>query len=211
MEILDIIRIIGVVMLCYLIGAIPFCNIIAKIHSKKDLREIGDENPGGWNLVFNISKYWGAVGIILDLLKGFLPYFLILRITGMEAVAIIAGCAAVAGHNYSPYLKLSGGKGLAATMGFLLAINPFTILAFAAGMLLSLFLIRNMIWSVAISIAFSGIFLYLLRGTPLYLFTIVLLLIIIIPRYINRSISFGNNFKFRKEKTLKDLFTPKIR
>jgi len=54
MENLEFIMNTGLIALCYFIGAIPFCNIIAKIHSNKDLREIGDKNPGGWNLVFNI-------------------------------------------------------------------------------------------------------------------------------------------------------------
>ncbi len=208
---MEFIRNIGLIAISYFIGAIPFCNIIARIHSNKDLREIGDKNPGGWNLVFNISKYWGVLGIILDLLKGFLPYFLILRFTGAEFVAILAGCAAVAGHNYSPYLKFSGGKGVAATIGFFLAVSPFTIIAFGIGMLISLFLIRNMIWSVVSSIAFSSVFLWLFKNSSLYLIMGGLLLIIIIPKYINRSITIGCNFKFRKEKTLKDLFTPKIR
>ncbi|MEA2015843.1 MAG: glycerol-3-phosphate acyltransferase [Actinomycetota bacterium] len=211
METSEFIRNIGLIMLCYLIGAVPFCNIISKIHSDKDLRKIGDKNPGGWNLVFNISKYWGAVGITLDILKGFLPSFIILRITGSELTAILAGCAAVAGHNFSPYMKLSGGKGLAATLGFFLAINPFTILAFGAGMLLSLFSIKNMIWSVISAIVFSSVFLWLLKDSSLFLIMGLLLLIIIIPKYINHSITLAHNFKFRKEKTLKDLFTPKIR
>src|SRR4030065_160732 len=137
-------RNIGFIVICYLIGAIPFCNIIAKIHSDKDLRKIGDRNPGGWNLVFNVSKYWGFLGIILDVLKGFLSYFLVLRITGVEIVA-------------------------------------------------------------------SGIFLWLFKGSSVYLIMMTLLLIIIIPKYINRSIRISHNFKFRKEKTVKDLFTPKIR
>jgi len=211
MEITEIIRIILFVMLSYLIGSIPFCNIIAKIHSNKDLREIGDGNPGGWNLVFNISKYWGVVGIALDLLKGFLPYFMVLKITGIEFAAIIAGCAAVAGHNYSPYLKLSGGKGLATTIGLLFAISPYTIIAYGISMLFSLFFVRNMIWAVILSIVFSGIFLCTIKDSLIYLFMVILLLIIIVPKYINHSIAIGNNFKFRKEKTLKDLFTPKVR
>jgi glycerol-3-phosphate acyltransferase PlsY len=55
-EIYEFLRNIGLILLCYLIGAILFCNVIAKIHSNKDLKKIGDKNPGGWNLVFNISK-----------------------------------------------------------------------------------------------------------------------------------------------------------
>jgi len=211
MENLEFIMNTGLIALCYFIGAIPFCNIIAKIHSNKDLREIGDKNPGGWNLVFNISKYWGALGIIFDLLKGFLPYFLVLRITDTEIVAILAGCAAVAGHNYSPYLKFSGGKGIAATIGFFLAISPFTIVTFGIGMLLSLFLIKNMIWSVISAIISSSVLLWIFKNSSLYLIMGILLLVIIIPKYINHSITIAHNFKFRKEKTLKDLFTPKIR
>ena len=204
-------RNIGLIVICYLIGAIPFCNIIAKIHSNKDLRKIGDRNPGGWNLVFNVSKYWGFLGIILDVLKGFLSYFLVLRITGVEIVAILAGCAAVAGHNYSPYLKFSGGRGIATTLGFLLAIHPLTIIAFAIGNVSILFITRNMIWAVVSAIVASGIFLWLFKGSSVYLIMMTLLLIIIIPKYINRSIRISHNFKFRKEKTVKDLFTPKIR
>ncbi len=211
METFEFVRNIGFILLSYLIGAIPFCNIIAKLHSNKDLREIGDKNPGGWNLVFNISRYWGAIGIMFDILKGFLPYFIVLRITGSEIVAVLAGCAAVAGHNYSPYMKLSGGKGLAATMGFFLAVSPFTIIAFATGILLSLFIIKNMIWSVISAIIFSSVFLWLFKNSPIFLIMGLLLLIIIIPRYVNHSITIAHNFRFRKEETLKDLFTPKIR
>jgi len=211
METLEFVRNIGLILLFYLMGAIPFCNIISKLHSNKDLREIGDKNPGGWNLVFNISRYWGAVGIMFDILKGFLPYFIVLRITDSEIVAVLAGCAAVAGHNYSPYMKLSGGKGLAATIGFFLAISPFTIIAFGIGILLSLFIIRNMIWSVISAVAFSSIFLWLFKDSQLFLIMGLLLLIIIIPKYINHSITIAHNFKFRKEETLRDLFMPKIR
>ncbi len=211
MEIFEFTKNIALILLFYLIGGIPFCNIIARIHSNEDLREIGDKNPGGWNLVFNVSKYWGALGILLDMLKGFLPYFIVLRITGVELAAILASCAAVAGHNYSPYMKMTGGKGLASTIGFLIAINPFTILAFGAGIVSSIILIKNMIWSVISAIVFSSIFLWLLKDSPIYLIMGLLLLIIIIPKYINHSITIAHNFKFRKEKTLRDLFTPKIR
>ena len=68
----------------YLIGAIPFCYIISKIISGKNLTEIGDKNPGGWNLAFNVSKIWGVLGIILDVAKGWAVYFLILNFFKLE-------------------------------------------------------------------------------------------------------------------------------
>ncbi|GAG92828.1 unnamed protein product, partial [marine sediment metagenome] len=128
-----------------------------------------------------------------------------------ETVAIIAGCAAVAGHNYSPYLKFSGGKGQATTLGLILAIHPLAIIAYGIGIVSALFLIRNMIWGIISGIATSSIFLWLFKSSLIYLFLAILLLIIIIPKYINRSISISHNFRFRKEKRVKDLFTPKIR
>jgi len=208
---LELYRNIGLIVICYFIGAIPFCNIIAKIHSNKDLRKIGDRNPGGWNLVFNVSKIWGVTGIILDVLKGTLSYFLVLRITGMDMVALLAGCAAVAGHNYSPYLKFSGGKGVAATLGFLCAVHPLAVVAYGIGIVPVLFLIRNMIWGIISAVTAASIFLWLFKGSYLYLIMGELLIIISVPKYINRSINLSQNFKFRKEKSAKDLFTPKIR
>ena len=208
---INIYKNIGIIALCYFFGAIPFCYVIAKIHSSKDLTKIGDKNPGGWNLIFNISRTWGIVGLLLDFSKGFLSYFIALKITNVELIAILAGCAAVAGHNYSPYLKFSGGKGVAATLGVLLAINPLTILAYGVGIIAALFLLRNMIWGVVLGIATSSVFLWILRDSSIYLILAVLLIIIVIPKYINHSISFSYNFKIRKEKNIKDLFTPKVR
>jgi len=211
MGILEIIEIIVILVLAYLIGAIPFCNILAMAAAKKDLTKIGDKNPGGWNLVFNVSKIWGIVGILLDMCKGYFSYFFVYMFTGNLMLAILAGCAAVAGHNYSPYLKFRGGKGLATMGGLVIAISPLTLLSFGLGMVSGLFLIRNMIWGVVVGLVTTGIFLWLFKGSSLYLIMTLLLLLLIIPKYINHSLSLGENFKFRKEKTMKDLFTPKIR
>jgi len=211
MENLGIYKNIGVIIFCYFLGAIPFCYIIAKTCSRKDLTKIGDKNPGGANLTFNVSKFWGIVGSLLDFAKGFISYFIVLKITNSELLAILAGCAAVAGHNYSPYLKFSGGKGLAATFGIYIAISPFTPIAYAVGIVSALFLIRNTLWGIIFGIAGSGIFLWILKDSPLYLILAILLMIIIIPKYIDRSESILVNFKFRKEKNLKKLFTLKVR
>jgi glycerol-3-phosphate acyltransferase PlsY len=206
----------------YLIGAILFCYIISKIVSGKNLTEIGDKNPGGWNLAFNVSKIWGVLGIILDVGKGWVIYFFILNFLNLvnftflnashnQLIAMLSGVAAVAGHNYSPYLKFKGGKGIATFIGFLIAVNPFTLLFIAAGILTGLFWAKNMIWAITMGIIVSGIFLYFLKGSAIYLIMILPLIVVMIPKQISRSQKFSASFKFRKEKTLSDLFTPKIR
>ncbi|MEE8325353.1 MAG: glycerol-3-phosphate acyltransferase, partial [Candidatus Humimicrobiaceae bacterium] len=172
---MGILGIIGILVLAYLIGAIPFCNILAMATAKKDLTKIGDKNPGGWNLVFNVSKIWGIVGILLDMCKGYFSYFFVYMFTGNLMLAILAGCAAVAGHNYSPYLKFRGGKGLATMGGLVIAISPLTLLSFGLGMVSGLFLIRNMIWGVVVGLVTTGIFLWLFKGSSLYLIMTLLL------------------------------------
>ena len=222
MEALKIGKDFGIVVLSYLIGAIPFCYVIGKLVSGKRLTEIGDKNPGGWNLAFNVSKIWGIFGVIFDVSKGFLPYFLAYRfaekefITSLGAsnnslIAMLAGVAAVAGHNYSPYIKFKGGKGIATWLGFLLAVNPITIPCVAVGMVIGLFVAKNMIWAVGLSIIFSGTFLWVYRDSIIYLIMMILLIAVMIPKQINYSKKLSVNFKFRKEATVKDLFTPKIR
>jgi acyl phosphate:glycerol-3-phosphate acyltransferase len=218
----DILKDIGIIIVSFLVGAIPFCFILGKIVGGKRLTEIGDKNPGGWNLVFNVSKIWGFVGILLDMAKGYFVYYLafrfsstgsieILGATNHQLIAILAGCAAVAGHNYTPYLKFNGGKGLAAWGGVVIAASPFSVITGAAGLLAGILIARNMIWSVSLGIIFTGIFLWIYKGQTIFLIMMVVLLIIMLPKQVNSKISLGLNFKFRKEATLGDLFKPKIR
>lgn len=212
----------GILAAAYLIGSIPFCHIISKMVSGKNLTEIGDKNPGGWNLIFNVSKIWGVLGIILDVGKGWAVYFIVYNLINLESftlmnashnqiLAMLSGIFAVTGHNYSPFLKFKGGKGIATFIGFLISVHPLTLLIIAASILTGLIWAKNMIWAISMGIIISGIFLYFFKDSPIYLIMALLLVLVMIPKQINKSLNLSANFKFRKEKTLADLFTPKIR
>jgi glycerol-3-phosphate acyltransferase PlsY len=210
MPYIEILKAAGAIILCYLYGGVLFCSIIARAVGKKDLMKIGDKNPGGWNLVFNVSKYWGFFGSWLDALKGFLSYFFVLLVTGSELLALTGGLAAVLGHNYSPYFKFKGGKGIGTTFGLFFGISPWAIPIFGVGFVGGLYLIRNMIWGVIFGIITPMVFLVFFLDSPVYL-VLTALLIIVLPKYINWSQSMKESFRFRKEKAMKDLFTPKTR
>ena len=210
------------IVISFLVGSIPFCYILGKIVGKKSLTEIGDKNPGGWNLAFNISKIWGTVGVLLDMAKGYFVYFLVLMFAYRSSLevfgtnhnqlmAVLAGCAAVAGHNYTPFLKWDGGKGLAAWGGFMTAASWYSFPVGGIGILIGILFARNMIWAVALGIIATCTFLWLYTGAAIFLPAIIILLVIMIPRQINRDLPLGKNFQFRKEATLQDLFKPKIR
>lgn len=206
----------------FLIGSIPFCYILGKIVGKKKLTEIGDRNPGGWNLVFNVSKIWGLIGILLDMAKGGFSYYMVLALASRssveffgtnhnELIAVLAGCAAVAGHCYTPFLKWNGGKGLATWGGFAVAASFYSFPVGGLAILAGILIARNMIWAVSMGIIFTGIFLWIYTGAAVFLLSIIILLVIMLPRQVNRNLALGKNFKFRKEATLEDLFKPRIR
>ena len=60
----------------YLIGAIPFSYLVGKLFTRKDIRSVGDGNPGGTNVIKAGGVPTGLVAIALDIGKGFLPVYL---------------------------------------------------------------------------------------------------------------------------------------
>ena len=113
----------------YLFGAIPFGYIIFLIREKKDIRDFGSHSIGATNVLR--LKGWGyAVPIVLtDILKGFLPVFLALKLFPDKSFALLCGFMAVLGHCFPVYIKFKGGKGVATTVGVyaVLALKPLLL------------------------------------------------------------------------------------
>ena len=118
------------VVAAYMVGAIPFGLLIAKIKGI-DIRREGSGNIGATNVARVIGKGYGALTLLLDFLKGFLPIFLYTFIHGTRggnAMPGLIGLAAVTGHCFSIFLKGRGGKGVATATGVILAISPTSFL-----------------------------------------------------------------------------------
>jgi len=122
----------------YLCGSISFAFLFTYFLTGKDIRKIGDGNPGAANVARNVGKIWGIMVWAGDTLKGVLP-ILIGKCWGIENIIIltIIGCFAILGHCYSIFLKFKGGKGAATSGGVILSLMPFlfplvVILWFAA-------------------------------------------------------------------------------
>lgn len=106
------------VALAFFSGALPFSVWIGALALGQDIQEVGDGNPGSWNVMRAGGRRWGAVAMVLDFLKGALPvgvahFGLALQGWPLAAVAI----APVLGHAFSPFLRFHGGKALAVTFG----------------------------------------------------------------------------------------------
>jgi glycerol-3-phosphate acyltransferase PlsY len=115
----------------YLLGSVPFAQVLAWINGV-NLREVGTGNVGAGNLTREVGKGWGVLAAILDGLKGLLPVW-IARKAGLGlGAAGLAGLAAVIGHNWSIWLRGRSGRGLATSVGVLLALDP-ALLVWTAG------------------------------------------------------------------------------
>lgn len=110
----------------YLIGAINPAALIARPFGV-DLQAVGSGNPGATNVARALGPRWGVVVGALDILKGFLPAFVLGVLAGQTA-GEVAGVAAVAGHITSPFLRGRGGKGVATTLGAILGVQPLLAL-----------------------------------------------------------------------------------
>lgn len=123
-----------VILVAYLLGAVPFGLILARWVKGVDLRTIGSGNIGTTNAVRAMGRRWGFVVFALDFLKGFAPVLIAPHIVSLdkpdsEFLQVLVGTASVLGHCYPIYLGFKGGKGVATGCGAIVAIEPFVFIA----------------------------------------------------------------------------------
>jgi glycerol-3-phosphate acyltransferase PlsY len=119
----------------FLLGSIPTGYLVARAKGI-DIRQHGSGNIGATNVFRTLGKPLGVLVFFLDALKGFAAVAVASALapatgdTGTWA-GIVAAVAAIAGHNYTPWLGFRGGKGIATSAGVLLALMPLAVLAIA--------------------------------------------------------------------------------
>lgn len=107
--------------LAYLLGAVPFGIVMARVFGLGDLRQIGSGNIGATNVLRTGNKAAAALTLVLDAGKG-AAAVLAARALLAEDAAQVAGCAAFLGHLFPVWLRFRGGKGVATFLGTLLAL-----------------------------------------------------------------------------------------
>jgi len=115
---------VGVLFLSYLLGAVPFGLIVGRIVKGIDIREYGSGNIGFTNAWRTLGWGPGIVVFVLDVAKGIGPVMLCKAMDMPPILVIAGGLLAILGHNFSVFLKFSGGKGVATSLGVAIAIAP---------------------------------------------------------------------------------------
>lgn len=130
-------RMITAVIVGYLVGSIPFGVLVSKRLARVDVRDYGSGKIGTTNVLRTAGRKAAALVALCDISKGALAVLatgLMLRgeylVVGSilwwlaRSAPVLAGLAAVAGHNWSIFLKFRGGRGVATFFGGLVALSP---------------------------------------------------------------------------------------
>ena len=172
---------IGVIILSYLFGSIPWSLVIGKVFFHKDIRTEGSGNLGGTNAGRVLGKKVGITVIVLDALKAFFSMLLASYIA--KDAMIYAGLACCIGHCFPIFAQFKGGKAVATSFGFFLGIATFInhqyffqfflpLLIF----LVSLYLCRMVSLSSIIGLG-SGILISFMIRNPLSIFALWLFVV----------------------------------
>ena len=104
----------------YLMGSVPFGLLMSRLAGHGDIRRIGSGNIGTTNVLRTGDKTTAALVLALDMFKGAAPVLAVASLWGEQA-SLVTAAAAVLGHNFPVWLRFRGGKGMATTLGVLLA------------------------------------------------------------------------------------------
>ncbi|HAT1659232.1 TPA: glycerol-3-phosphate 1-O-acyltransferase PlsY [Legionella pneumophila] len=107
----------------YLMGSINSAIIVCRTFGLPDPREEGSKNPGATNVLRLGGKQYGILVMVCDALKGILPVIIAKYLSGEPVTIAFTALAAVVGHMYPVFFHFRGGKGVATTIGALLAFH----------------------------------------------------------------------------------------
>ena len=161
----DISTIVGVLVLAYLLGSIPFGLLFSRMGGLGDIRETGSGNIGATNVLRSGNNLLAALTLLADAAKGSVAIFIALEFVGFPA-AYWAGLAALLGHIFPVWLGFKGGKGVAVFIGTSIVLSPLPGLSMLSVWLLVALISRRS--SLAALIATLSVPLYMVVLGEIY-------------------------------------------
>jgi glycerol-3-phosphate acyltransferase PlsY len=118
----------AVLLIAYLLGAIPFGYLLVKWKTGADVRTAGSGNIGATNVMRTTGRAAGIVTLLLDIAKGYAAVWIAGRLTGQDVFWMsLAALAVMAGHAYPVFLGFKGGKAVASFVGAFLCLTPWAL------------------------------------------------------------------------------------
>ncbi|WP_394866701.1 glycerol-3-phosphate 1-O-acyltransferase PlsY [Paraclostridium bifermentans] len=154
-----------IILVSYFIGSISTSYIIAKKMMGVDIRTQGSGNAGSTNVLRTLGKKAGILTFVGDLLKGVIAVLIAKVIatiahTDVSTASYIAVVFVVIGHNWPIYLGFRGGKGVATSLGAMIAVNPVIALSCFAFFILIVYVTKYVSLGSVLSICTSPIIMF---------------------------------------------------
>ena len=127
--------------MAYVLGGIPVGFLVGRFHGT-DIRDHGSGNIGTTNVLRLFGAKWAAFVLLADAFKGVLACLAADQLIGIPWFTALCGVAAIAGHNWSIFLRFRGGKGAATTAGVFIYITP-AVLGIGLGTAILLFAVTR--------------------------------------------------------------------
>lgn len=107
----------------YFFAGIPVGLFVGRLHGIDDIRKHGSGNIGATNIMRVVGTKAGIAVWVIDCLKGVIPVLIARHLFGLEAWGVgLAGVGAVLGHCFSPYMGLTGGRGVSTGLGVMIGL-----------------------------------------------------------------------------------------
>ena len=186
--------------LAYLLGSIPFGLLLTRLFGAGDIRNIGSGNIGATNVLRTGRKGLAAATLILDGGKGAVAVGLADCFAGPDAAVIAAG-ASLLGHLFPVWLGFKGGKGVATTLGVLLAIAwPVGVIACLAWLLIA-FTLRYSSLAALVAIGISPFVAWGLADEPRAILALFMAILVFARHHENiRRLASGTESKINLKK-----------
>ena len=126
----------GLYIYAYIVGAVPTAYILGRLVKGIDIREHGSGNVGGTNVFYSVGRIWVVpLGAFELFVKGGSPIWIgiyVLDLDRSSYALMAAPLVAIAGHNWSAFLGLTGGRGMTVALGAMGALAYKELVVFAA-------------------------------------------------------------------------------
>ncbi|AVD37542.1 glycerol-3-phosphate 1-O-acyltransferase PlsY [Clostridioides difficile] len=166
---MEIFSYIIIAVVAYLLGNISTSYIVAKRIAGVDIRTQGSGNAGSTNVLRTLGKRAGAMTFLGDVLKGVMAVLIsefAARLVGIDTLlaGYLAVICVVAGHNWPAVLGFRGGKGVATSLGAMLAVNPVITLMCLAVFILVVVITKYVSLGSVVGIGCSPIFMIMVKN-----------------------------------------------
>lgn len=158
------------IVIAFFCGSLPFSVWLGRAVSGRDVRDVGDGNPGATNVGRVGGAKWGVLAAVLDILKAAIPvgyvYWFVPDVPFWTMVAV--ALAPIIGHAFSPFLRFKGGKAVAASGGTWIGLTVYEFITVGGLMLLFWYKsVKVSGWAVMLMMGSVGLYMLLAHPDPL--------------------------------------------